>query len=263
MKVSLVEKDDKRNKLVFDVEKTEASYVNTLRRLFMTEVPVMAVEDVEFRKNDSGLYDEVVAHRLGLIPFTTDLKSYNLPGECKCKGEGCARCQLKMTLKAKGPGMVYASDIKTKDPKVKPVFPKIPVVKLLDNQELELEMTAVLGLGKDHVKWSPCLAYYRQLADVSIESQPDNKEHIAENCPVKAFDVKNDKLILTDEAGECTMCNECPSLSHGKIKVTPTENFRVTIESWGQLDSKDIVVEALKVYDQQLEEFASLLAKVK
>ncbi len=62
------------------------------------EVPTMAIEDVEFRKNNSILYDEIIAHRLGLVPLKTDLKSYNLPEKCKCKGEGCARFQLTVPI---------------------------------------------------------------------------------------------------------------------------------------------------------------------
>ena len=98
--------------------KVPVAYLNTIRRFMMEEVPVMAIEDVEFKKNSSVLYDEIIAHRLGLLPLSTDFKSYTLPEKCSCKGEGCARCQLKLTLKGKGPGTVYASDIKTKDPKV-------------------------------------------------------------------------------------------------------------------------------------------------
>ena len=261
MKIKLVDRDEKKGKLSFEISGIDAAYVNTLRRLFMTEVPVLAIEDVEFRKNDSGLYDELIAHRLGLVPFRTDLKSYNLPSACKCKGEGCARCQLKMTLKAKGPGTVYASDIKTKDPKVKPVYGKMPIVKLLDNQELELEATAVMGLGKAHAKWSPCLAFYRELADIKIESQPEDKELIVERCPVDAFELKGDKLILTDTASDCTLCGECPALSKGKIKVTPSGTYLMSVESWGQLEPEDIVAEAMKQFEGQLEEFAELLAK--
>jgi DNA-directed RNA polymerase subunit D len=263
MKIRLVDRDEKKGKVTFELNGTDACYVNTLRRLFMTEVPVLAIEDIEFKKNDSGLYDEIVSHRLGLIPFKTDIKSYNLQSECKCKGEGCGRCQLKMTLKAKGPGVVYASDIKTKDPKVKPVFGKMPIVKLLESQEMEFEATAVMGLGKSHAKWSPCLAYYREMADVKIESQPENKEQIAEACPVDAFEVKGDKLILTDNAGDCTSCGECPHLSKGKIKVAPNGTYLMTIESWGQLEPEEIVAEAIKAYNAQLEEFAELLAKIK
>lgn len=263
IKINLVSRDEKKNKIVFDMTGIDASYANTLRRLFMSEVPTIAIEDIEFKTNDSGLYDEIVAMRLGSIPLTTDLKSYNLTSECKCKGEGCARCTLKMTLKAKGPGVVYANEIKSKDPKVKPVFGKTPVVKLLENQELELEMTATMGLGKVHTKWSPCLAYYGELLDVKIESQPDNKKEIVDACHAKSFEIKGDKLVLTEAAKECTDCGDCEKLSKGKIKVTPSGTFRFTIESWGQLDPEEIVAEAIKVYDAQLEEFAELVAKNK
>lgn len=268
IKVSLPEPTSKKakekDKLVFELSGVDISYANTLRRLFMNEVPVLAIEDVEIRKNDSGLYDEIIAHRLGLIVFKTDLKSYTLPSKCKCKGAGCGHCQLKMTLKAKGPCTVYASDIKTKDPKIKPIYPKTPIVKLLEGQELELEATAILGLGKEHAKWSPCLAYYKELANINIEKQPDNKEEIVEQCPPRIFEVKNDKLeVIKEKVNDCLLCNACVELSHGKIKAEPTKNFLMTIESWGQLEPEEIVKEAINAYDKQLEELSELVSKNK
>jgi DNA-directed RNA polymerase subunit D len=267
MKVNLLtEKKSKKaeDKMVFEISDVDISYANTLRRLFMNEVPVMAIEDVEFRKNDSGLYDEIIAHRLGLIPFKTDLKSYNFKSECKCKGEGCGRCQLKMTLKAKGPGTVYSGDIKTKDPKVKPVYPKMPIAKLLDDQDLELEATAILGLGKVHAKWSPCLAYYKEAVEIKIEKQPDNKEELVEQCPQKIFAIKNDKLIVVDDkVNDCTLCDACVELSNKKIKVEPKKSYIMTVESWGQLEPKEIVEEAIDAYEKQLDEFVEMIGKIK
>ena len=112
MQLKLLNK--KEDKVIFLITDTEAYIVNALRRIIIEEVPTMAIEDVTFIKNQSALYDEIIAHRLGLIPLTTDLKSYNLPSECKCKGKGCAQCQLKMVLEAKGPCTVYAENIKSK-----------------------------------------------------------------------------------------------------------------------------------------------------
>ncbi len=265
MKVRLLGKKDKnKDRITFELSGVDISYANTLRRLLMNEVPAMAIEDIEFRKNDSGLYDEIVAHRMGLIPFKTDLKTYNLPSECKCKGKGCARCQLKMTLKAKGPGVVRASDIKTKDPKVKPVYPKMPIVELLEDQHLVLEATAVLGLGKMHAKWSPCLAYYKEMVGITITKQPDNKEEIVEQCPVDIFAVKNDKLeIVKDKVNDCILCNACVDLSEGKVKVEPKNAYAISVESWGQLEPKEIVIKGIDAYNKHLDEFTDLLAKVK
>jgi DNA-directed RNA polymerase subunit D len=161
MEVKLVENQEKKNRLIFSVKGVDTAYANTLRRIMGFEVPVMAIEDVEFRKNTSILYDEMISHRLGLIPLTTDLKSYNMMSECKCKGAGCASCTVKLTLKAQGPCTVYSSDIKTKDPEIKPINGKMPIVKLLEGQELELEATAILGQGKEHSKWCPGLVFYR------------------------------------------------------------------------------------------------------
>jgi DNA-directed RNA polymerase subunit D len=161
METKLIEFQEKNNRMIFSVSGVETAYANTLRRMMGFEVPVMAIDDVEFRKNSSILYDEVFAHRLGLIPLSTDLKAYDLPSECKCKGAGCASCQVKFTLKASGPGTVYASEIKSKDPAIKPLYPKMPIVKLLDGQEIELEATATLGQGKEHSKWCPGLVFYK------------------------------------------------------------------------------------------------------
>lgn len=265
MKIKLAGKKDKqKDRMSFEISGVDISYANTLRRLFMNEVPVLAIEDVEFRKNDSGLYDEIVAHRLGLTPFKTDLKSYNLPSECKCKGKGCGHCQLKMTLKAKGPGTVYASDIKSKDPHVKPVYPKMPIVKLLDGQRLELEATAILGLGRMHTKWSPCLAFYKELVGIHIDKQPENKEELVEKCPKGVFAIKKDKLeIVKDKVEDCTLCDECVNLSKGKIRVEPNGSYLITFESWGQLEPKDIVIKAVDAYNNYLDEFTDLLAKIK
>jgi len=122
----------KGNELVLELSDITFAQANTLRRLLMNEVPVMAIENVEIKKNSGVLYDEMLALRLGLVPLHTDLESYELPDECSCKGAGCAKCQVQLTLSVKGPCVVYAKDLKPKDPKIKPVNPETPLVKLLE-----------------------------------------------------------------------------------------------------------------------------------
>ena len=100
MEVKLIEYQEKNDRLIFSLKGVDTAYANTLRRIIGFEVPVMSIEDVEFRKNTSILYDEVITHRLGLIPLSTDLKAYNMISEYKCKGAGCASCTVKLTLKA-------------------------------------------------------------------------------------------------------------------------------------------------------------------
>ena len=169
--LEVVSKDE--NKMTFLVKNSSPAYSNALRRIMLTEVPVMAIEELEIKKNNSALYDEVLAHRLGLIPLTTDLKSYELPESEKDIEEMKAKCTLLLTLKEKGPKTVYASDLKSKDPKVKPVFPKIPIVKLLKDQQIELSAVAILGRGKDHAKFSACHVWYNYNPKITINKKAD------------------------------------------------------------------------------------------
>ncbi|MBW3014999.1 DNA-directed RNA polymerase subunit D [Candidatus Woesearchaeota archaeon] len=262
-KMDVTELSKSKEKLSFVLKDGVSSFANALRRIMIDEVPTMAIEDVEFRKNSSILYDEVIAHRLGLMPLKTDLKSYNLPEECKCKGEGCARCQNKMVLSSKANGFVYASDMKSKDPKIVPVYPNTPLVKLLKNQEVDLEATAVLGIGKKHAKWSPGLVFFKHPVDIKINhSKIKESEIIASSCPCKIFEVKGGKLsIVSKNLANCHLCDACVEASGEAVELNPdTNSFIFTVESWGQLKPKDMVKKAIDVFDSKVDEF---LEKVK
>lgn len=261
MEVELLEQNKKEGKLKFLLTKSTPSYANTLRRMMIAEVPVMAIEDIEFRANNSVLYDEMIALRLGLIPLTTDLKAYNLPKKCSCLGAGCARCQLKLTLKAEGPKTVYSGDIKSKDPKVKAVYDKIPIVKLLEGQSLEFEATAVLGQGKEHAKWIGGHVFYQNMPIIKIVKQPQDAEKIAKACPKNVYEVKAGKLAVKEgKLMACDLCEACVEADKESIEVKADETqFIFTMESWGQLSPKEMLEKAIEQFDEKLEEFKTLL----
>ncbi len=260
MNVEINKFDEKQNKLTFTVTDVNPPYANALRRLMIAEVPTMAIEDVELRKNSSALYDEVIAHRLGLVPLTTDLKAYNLIEDCTCKGAGCAKCTLKLTLSVKGPKSVYSGDLKSKDPKVNPVNDKYLIVTLLEGQELEIEATAVLGKGKVHTKWSPGHIIYKYVPSVKINKQPKNAEAIKQICSFDVFDVKDNNLEVKNEMN-CTQCDACTDvLKDGEITVTGDDTkFIFEVESWGQLEPKEIVEQAISVFNDKAKEFETIL----
>src|SRR3989344_6378251 len=194
MEIKVLSQSD--NKLNLSIEGIDYVTANTLRRLMIAEVPTIAIEEVEFHKNGSALYDEILAHRLGLIPLKTDLKSYNIKDECKCKGKGCALCELKLTLDAENDGIVYSSQLKSTDPKAVPVYPDMPIVELIKKQKLELEATAVLGQGKKHMKFSTALAYYRGYPELVVNSN-SNLKKIQEELN-KAVTVRGNKIEIND-----------------------------------------------------------------
>jgi len=250
---NLTEKD---GKLILEVSGINEVHANTIRRSANSETPVMAIEEVEISKNDSALYDEILAHRLGLIPLVTS-KTYNLKERCTCKGKGCAKCQLKLTLDTKGPKIVNSEELKSKDPEVKPVFDNIPIVQLRKEQEIKLIATAELGKGKDHVKFSPGIILYKNKPKITITKDEKILNKYKGLIPKKAF--KNDKL---DEEAilENNLYDAMESLSKELIKIEYMDDtFIFTIEPFGQLSPRDILKNAIKEFDYKLDDFAKKL----
>lgn len=259
MKVELLDKNDVRTS--YAIRDIDATIANTLRRTIMEEVPVMAIDAVTFVNNNSALYDEMIAHRLGLVPLKTDLEGYNFTEECKCKGKGCASCQVEMTIKVTGPATVYASDIKSKDPKIVPVYPEMPVVKLLKDQKLEVEMIARLGRGRQHSKFTPGLAYYRGYPDVKIKDAKAVEG--SKVCPTHVFKIEDGKIKVADEK-KCILCMACVDATNGGIEVKNSEkDFIFFLEPWGQLSNKEIINKAFDILDSKLDNFNEQLAKLK
>jgi DNA-directed RNA polymerase subunit D len=210
----------KGNTATFVISKVSPAFVNALRRSAISLVPVLAIETVEVIKNNSALYDEVLAHRLGLVPLVTDLGSYNLT-EIK-DNVFRPESQVRLTLEAKGPCIVLASQLVSTDKSVKSAEPDLPIVKLLEGQEIQLSIIAQIGQGKKHMKWSPCAAYYQhtpisKTATTAKISELKSAENVAEKNVAR----KEDEFIFT-------------------------------IESWGQLPPKEIMVQAVKQLDVQL-----------
>ena len=247
MKISKLEDNDALKLLVKD---TTPTFINTVRRAVMSYVPTLSVEKVSIYKNDSVLFDELLANRLALVPIKTNLKEY---------GE---KDTLKLTLKSDGPGIVYASEIKSKDPKVKPVYGKTPIAKLLKDQCVELIATAVLGQGTDHTKFSPGLAYYKLKPDVKLNKTVKNPDAVAKSCPVNIFNVKGNNISVNkDHVLKCLLCNQCVELADPSdaIEIEQGPDIVFYAESWGQLTCKEMVMAALEEYENDLTKFEELL----
>ena len=79
MKIQILSKDER--KIRFILEDSTPQFANALRRTMMSEVPILAVDTATFYSNDSALYDEVVSHRLAMVPLWFDTKTFKSPGE--------------------------------------------------------------------------------------------------------------------------------------------------------------------------------------
>ncbi|MCS7136584.1 MAG: DNA-directed RNA polymerase subunit D [Nitrososphaerota archaeon] len=162
MAVRLLESDDKSIKIEF--EGVPLAVANAIRRFIISEVPTMAIEEVLIIENSSGMTNEVLAHRISLIPFISNIDLYVPPDECTCGSKlGCEKCVVRYVLKAEAvdqPITVYSGDMIPEDPNttVVPVSGNIPIVKLAPGERIELELYVRVGKGKKHAKWQPGIA---------------------------------------------------------------------------------------------------------
>ncbi len=275
MEIEVLEKSPLRLKIL--VKGIPLHVINSIRRAVIAEVPTMAIDSVVFTINSSVFYDEYIAHRLGLIPLTSEkaLEKYKPPEECaeaSEKGIFSEDCFVKLELTGKGGKdsvvTLHSSDLKTSDPDVVPVYDKIPILALTGNQEIRLEAYARLGRGKEHAKWSPVsIATHKYVPVIEIDNSKCKGEECKECimvCPKEIFEFTNGKIVVRkDKVYECSLCKiceeRCPS---GAIKVSWKEDeFILTIESTGALPPKTILIEASKILEQKLDDFLESLKK--
>jgi len=269
VEIQILEKTD--DYIQFIVKGVNVPFVNALRRIILAEVPSMAIDEVVIIENNSMLHDEILAHRMGLIPLKTDLDSYNLPEECTCKSEfGCNLCRLALTLEVEATEnttTVYSKDLKSENPNIAPVSDKIPIVKLAPEQKIRLEAYARLGKGKNHAKWQPVsMCTYKYLPQIKIDAKRCNAcGDCVEVCPQK-IPTNTGEGIKTQNIVECTLCQDCMDIcpqNPPAIEVNwDKEAFVFNIESTGALPVERIMLEALKILDKKIKDFYSQL-KVK
>ena len=202
MKTEIVEGWPQGHEIRILISETNASQVNAIRRALIADVPKLAITRVDFSQgvtqDNKGevvesvnvLPDEVLAHRLAMIPIPTNLEEpLYAPDECpNCKDvierdRGCPLCQVLYTLSARGPSAdseeeyktVYAGDITTiSDPfyDIRDEHKSIPLTVLAKGQFLEFYAFAVVGRGRDHAKWSPVAAVGFRPHRIAVLNKP-------------------------------------------------------------------------------------------
>jgi DNA-directed RNA polymerase subunit D len=154
--LEVISKDNQ--KIAVKLKGMPLQYSNALRRVCLNGVPVFAVDTVDIIENSSVLPDEGLAHRLGLIPITTDLSRFNEPSKCECQSEtGCSNCKVMLILDSGDSEVtrtVLSNELSSEDDSIKPVSEKIPIVQLAPGQRIKVECYARLGRGTQHAKWN-------------------------------------------------------------------------------------------------------------
>lgn len=261
MEIEVIENKD--NKLRFILRGATDTFVNTLRRVIVGHVPTLAIEDIILVENTSPILDEIVAHRLGLIPLTTPIDDFTVTSECEnCEGEGCQFCSVPLTLEVEAPEnetrMVYTKDLQTSDDKVKPVSDNIPIAKLGPGQKITLEAIAMMGRGNKHAKWSPAVTcsyrYYPKVIQDPKKCTGCNE--CAEACPKNILEVAKKVVKLTDPL-ECLLCDLCTkACSYDSLKMGNIEgDYIFFLESTGAVEPVQIFKKATEILKNKAKNF--------
>jgi DNA-directed RNA polymerase subunit D len=233
-----MEKITKTDEKVAFISNMNLTLANAIRRS-ANEIPILAIDEVDIYKNDSALYDEVLAHRIGLVP----LKNQKLKEGDSVDFKLVAKANDKMNEVLSGEmgdGIVIDS---------------IPLTILEKDQELEFVARAKQGKGIEHAKYSPGLVYYRILNKVEIGKDGEKRSELAEIFP-QAFTFDGKLKVKNEWAFDLDIEDLA---EFDGIKITPTDKIVFSIESWGQIDAGEIFMDAVKVLNKNLDEVAKEL----
>lgn len=227
----------------FDLKGVDVSFANALRRIMLSEVPTMAIERVYIEENTGVMHDEVLAHRLGLVPIHADPQDFE---ELHDPDDATDVNTIVFGLEVTAPpneynesnpnealatshepgGARHTTHVTTAFLKwlpqgdqesfleyaVRPVHDDILITKLRPNQTIALEAHGCKGVGKDHAKFSPvATASYRMLPDVHLPKTISGDRAVAlkDRCPMNVFDIEDSGSIVAKRPRDCTMCREC------------------------------------------------------
>ena len=229
------------NQIVFSSD-ISITLANSIRRYF-NNIPILAIDELEISKNESPLYDETIAHRVGLVPLKA----------------GKGKVSDKIELNVKRQGVVYSGDF-TGGPE--PVSGKVPLTTLDKGQEIKFKATLTKGKGIDHSKFSPGIMFYRNLVSLTVDKE--FYDEIRRVCPDHEIKEKGQKIVIKDDMAKeiADVCEGIANKAGKKAEIEESEELVVTIESFGQMKTKDIFLEAINVLRSDLKDISKGAKKI-
>lgn len=197
MKTQIIDGWPKGNRIKILITDTDAAQANAIRRTILTDVPKMAISKVRFElgqtQDQKGEYfesvnalpDEVIAHRLAMIPIPTYLDEFVFPEDDPANEGlpedqwGSPASQIIYHCSIRGPSSENKEETKTVRAgdlnvlgetklQIAESHQAIPLTILLHGQYLEFYAYATLGRGRDHAKWAPASAVSFHQREVAV-----------------------------------------------------------------------------------------------
>lgn len=162
----------------------DASLCNAIRRTIINGISSIVIHTICIIENDSQICDEMISHRLGLIPLKkTTLEPIT---------------EFKIKLEEIGPKRIYSKDI-IFSPGIEPVSPDIIILDLNADEYIKLIGTTEEGtyLEQGHVKFSVSGGTsYKKLSDNLFQMHVETLGNIsAKDALIRAIQIIKEDLI--------------------------------------------------------------------
>jgi len=270
--------------LSFVLSPTHVTYANTLRRAMITEVETVgfrsdiiengSTTDVKIFKNSTPMSNEMLAHRIGLLPLhVTNPLEWN-PEEYEFT--------LNVTNESSEPMDIVASDItvlKARGPEEEPL--KVPSVQFFhpdpvtrdtallavlkgrvgtqEPESLHFTARASLGTGRENARFMPVTS--RCSYGYSLDEDPDRQKEFFTKWLV-ASKKGNPTELEANPTRKAELEREFKAMEKQRCfkidgKGEPY-SFDFTVESVGVLDPAYVVRRALEVLQAKLLRYASM-----
>ncbi|MCE4618198.1 MAG: DNA-directed RNA polymerase subunit D [Desulfurococcales archaeon] len=271
--IQVLEKKD--NEIRLQISGYPVVLVNALRRLALSDVPTLAVDFLHIYENSSSVFDEILAHRMGLVVLDSSeaIKKLKSPEECINADESDESCFVKLILnvevdeKEQQGRYVLAGEIAIDSNITRIVYPETPLLYLIPGQRVHAVAYARLGRGKEHSKWSPAtVAILRYSTQVNYDGSKASKECLKclQSYPdlVKKLKSKSKGTIeIPPDTNTSGLLYCAESECSGAIEVVYSEDKLIlTIESSGALPPEKIVLESIEALESRAK---ALLASLK
>lgn len=262
----------------FSVSGIDQALSNALRRVMIAEVPTLAIDLVTIESNTTPLFDELLAHRLGLLPIDSRLADrYQFARECTCAAS-CPNCTVRYTLNVsagdEGVTEVTHLDVYPEgeglplpvplwDRRLSPEENRLRAIilaKMRKGQSLKVRMEAKKGNGRMHAKYQATgtviMRYETAVAidrDVEYALPSESRRAIVGSCPSGVFELDAGERIVAARPDECILCDECVVKSKslgapGLVSISQnTDVAHFEVESTGARNSSEIAVAGAQI----------------
>ena len=277
MQIQIVSMEDTKAKFI--LKDSSPAMANALRRTMLQDIPKMAIDKVDFHlgpimqddkeyESVTSLFDEVIAHRLGLVPVpTTD--QFKFQKECSCGGTGCPGCTIMYSLNKFGPCTVLSGDLTPLgDASLKVKDEHIPIVELTDTQAVLIYATAVMGTARQHVKWQAAFGVgYSYMPIITIDAKKakdaDIQKYAVSEYP-GLFKIEGGNLVVDDLERACVVGKAVQHDPHLEGAVTVSwddSNFVFRFETDGSLTARQVLDKAVEILHKKAEEVLDVVSE--